>query len=90
MNKIKFIFTTLIITLIFIIVAFFTYNLAESSAYDFMTKHFSVNSFGKNSSKKIHGNDNIVLVMIDNSSAERYRWPWKRELLADLFNYFAK
>ena len=39
MNKLKSFLTILIITFIFIFVAFVTYNLAEPKAYDFMTKN---------------------------------------------------
>lgn len=87
MNKIRVIFSTIIIALIFTIVAFFTYNLAEPKAYDFMTKIFLVNSFG-NKNKQIYGNDDIVLVTIDTQSLERYRWPWKRDLYCEFFEYF--
>jgi len=38
--------------------------------------------------KNVYGHDDVVLVMIDNKSIEKYRWPWKRDLHNKVFGYF--
>ena len=88
MNKIKLTLTSIIITFIFIFVSFLTYNLAEPKSYDFMTKHFVTKKLPFDKVKQTYGSDDIVLVIVDKDSASRYRWPWKRELYCDIFNYF--
>ena len=64
MNKIKIALSSIIITLIFIFVAFVTYNLAEPKAYDFFTKHIMVQKLPFDVKKKVYGNDDIVLIVI--------------------------
>lgn len=69
------------------VVYFLTYNLAEPKAYDFMTKNFLVEKAPFDNHKKVYGNDDIVLVVIDAKSVERHRWPWKRELYSKIYDY---
>lgn len=88
MIKIKQASTAIIISLIFVFVAYLTYNLAEPKAYDFMTKHVLVNKLPFDNYKKNYGSDDIVLVVIDTKTVEKYRWPWKRELYCKIFEYF--
>lgn len=88
MIKIKQALTAIIIALIFVFVAFVTYNLAEPKAYDFMTKHVLVNKLPFDSYKKTYGSDDIILVVIDTKTVEKYRWPWKRDLYCKIFEYF--
>ncbi|MBQ7763832.1 adenylate/guanylate cyclase domain-containing protein [bacterium] len=88
MNKFKQILLSIIITFIFVFVAFVTYNLAEPKAYDFMTKHFLSQKIPFDKYKKVYGTDDIVLVVIDAKTAEKYRWPWKREAYCKIFEYF--
>lgn len=88
MIKIKQALTAIIIALIFVFVAFVTYNLAEPKAYDFMTKHVLVNKLPFDSYKKTYGSDDIILVVIDTKTVEKYRWPWKREMYCKIFEYF--
>ena len=90
MNKLKTFFFTTIITFIFVFVAFVTYNLAEPKAYDFMTKHVLTKRLPFDKNKKIYGSDDIVLVVIDSKTVEKYRWPWKRDLNCKIFEYFLK
>ncbi len=90
MNKFKTLFSIIFITLIFLFVGFITYNLAEPKAYDFMTKHVLVQKLPFDNNKKIHGSDDIVLVVIDSKTVEKYRWPWKRDLNCKIFEYFLK
>ena len=88
MIKIKNILITIAIILVFIFVSFVTYNLAEPKAYDFMTKHFLTSKMPFDKYKKIYGSDDIVLVVIDAKTVEKYRWPWKRESYCKIFEYF--
>ena len=50
----------------------------EPKAYNFMVENFSTVR---------HGSNEIVLVVIDDKSLNRIRWPWKRELYAKIFEY---
>ena len=87
MNKFKRIFFSVIIVVFFLLVAFLTYNLAEPKSYDFMIKHFLTKRMPFDTQKQIYGSDDIVLVVIDAKTVERYRWPWKREAYCPIFNY---
>ena len=87
LNRIKLILSFIIIALVFIFVAYFTYNTAEAKAYDYMLKHFTTAKLPFDNHKQIYGSDDIVLVMIDAKTVEKYRWPWKRETNCKLFEY---
>lgn len=50
----------------------------EPKTYDFMMKIFGANKTGS---------ENIVIVVIDDDSIAKFRWPWKRELYANMFSY---
>lgn len=88
MNKIKLALSTIIVLLVFCFVYFLTYNLAEPKAYDFMTKHVLTQKLPFDNFKKVYGSDDIVLVVIDAKTVEKYRWPWKREVNCKIFEYF--
>ena len=88
MNKIKSTLLSIIVIFIFIFVAFLTYNLAEPKAYDFMTKHALVKKLPFDINKKTYGSDDVVIVVVDAKTVEKYRWPWKRHTYCDIFNYF--
>ena len=47
--------------------------------YNHMVKTFTAHK---------HGSDNISLIVIDDKSIGRYRWPWKRDLYCPILNYF--
>ena len=87
MNNLKFTLTGIIIALIFLFVSFVTYFQGEPKAYDFMTKHFLTNKLPFDNHKKVYGSDDIVLVVIDSKTVEKYRWPWKREVNCKIFEY---
>lgn len=87
MNKIKFAFFTFIIVLLYIFVYFVTYTFVEPKAYDYMTKHVLTEKLPFDNHKQTYGNDDIVLVMIDAKTNEKYRWPWKREKNCKIFEY---
>ena len=88
MNKIKFALSSIIVLLVFIFVYFVTYNFVEPKAYDYMVKHVLTNKFQFDKKKQIYGSGDIILVVIDSKTVEKYRWPWKRELNCKLFEYF--
>ena len=88
MKKLKQCFYSIIILLLLVIVYSVTYKYAEPKAYDYMVKNVTVKKFSFDTSKNIYGHDDIILVLIDNKTDEKYRWPWKRELNCKLFGYF--
>ncbi len=88
MNKIRqrLIFTILL--LIFIFVFYITYNIAEPKAYDFMVKNVLTQNLPFDKYKKTYGSNDIVLVVIDEKTVEKYRWPWKRDINCKIFEIF--
>ena len=38
-------------------------------------------------SHKAYGSNDIVLVVIDDNSLEQIRWPWKRDLYSEMFDF---
>ena len=72
--------------LVFISITFFmlvaysiSNNFFEPKAFNFMVKNYTAN--------KVANNDTVIVV-IDDKSIGRYRWPWKRELYCNIFEYF--
>ena len=90
MNKIKVAFLSVIVFTVFLFVAWLTYTFVEPKAYDFMISKVSTERLPFDNTKNIYGHDDIVLVVIDNKSIERYRWPWKRDLNCKIFEYFSE
>jgi len=88
MNKIKNIILAIVITAIFIAAYCLTYKIIEPKVYDFMLKNVLTQTFSFDKYKNVNGHDDIVLVMVDDKSVERYRWPWKRELFTKVIDYF--
>ena len=86
----KIVFTGLLTTFIICAVYYFLYNLVEPKAYDFMTKHVLTENLPFDTSKQVYGSDDIVLIVIDMKSVEKYRWPWKRERYCKIFEYLNK
>lgn len=65
--------------LIFMLVAYtISTTFFEPKAYNFMVQNFSAVK---------SGSKNIVIVSIDDDSLARIRWPWKRELYSQIFEY---
>ena len=81
--KSKFIFLTA--GFVFIAVLLVIYVLSswfvEPKAYNMMSYLYSVNKPAREDS---------VLIVIDDKSVARYRWPWKRELYGEIFSYLHK
>lgn len=72
--------------LVFLVVAYIiSTTFFEPKAYNFMVDNFSA---------KQHGSDEIVIIAIDDKSISDpqrgIRWPWKRKLYADMFEYLSK
>lgn len=66
--------------LIFMSVAYFiSIKFFELKAYNYMVKNFTATKPGSN---------NVVIVVIDDKSLNRIRWPWKREMYNKIFEYF--
>lgn len=53
-------------------------NFFEPKAFNFMVKNFTAVK---------NGSSDIVIVVIDDKSIGKYRWPWKRNLYCKVFNY---
>ena len=88
MNKIKNIVLGLVLIIIFIAAYDLTYKIIEPKVYDFMLKNVLTQTFGFDKFKNVNGHDDVVLVMVDDKSVQRYRWPWKRELFCKVIDYF--
>ena len=80
----KFYKTKIVIVLIFIaiIVAVFFASLefCDKKVSDIYTKIY-VNILNKKAS------DNVVLVVIDDKSIDKIKWPWNRHIYSDIFDY---
>lgn len=90
MTKFKQTLSAIIFAFIFIFIALATYNLAEPKAYDYMIKHVFTQKLPFDKIKKVHGSNDIILVVIDDKTVTKYRWPWKRELNCKIFDYFSE
>ena len=90
MQKLKYGFFGIIILLLLYFVYFVTYTFVEPKAYDFMTKYVVTQKLPFDHKKNIHGHDDIVLVVVDDKTVEKYRWPWKREEWCKILDYFSE
>lgn len=88
MKKIKFIFASVFVFFILFVIAILSFIFVEPKAYDFMIKNVLTSRLPFDNTKNLYGHDDIVLVIIDNKSVEKYRWPWKRDLNNKVLNYF--
>ena len=88
MKKLTNFFFLTIILLILVFVYFVTYSFVEPKAYDYMTQHFLTKKLPFDKGKNIYGSGDIVLIVVDDKTAERYRWPWKRDLWCKILDYF--
>lgn len=79
MRFLKFLFIIISIILLFTLSYWATDNFVEPKAYNYMMKNFTATK---------SGSPNIVLIVIDDKSIGRYRWPWKRDLYCNIYNYF--
>lgn len=65
--------------LLFMFIAYFiSVRFFELKAYNYMVKNFTAAK---------HGSSDIVIIVIDDKSLNRIRWPWKREEYNKIFEY---
>ena len=79
MKFIRFLLIVLSIILFFWLAYWATDEFFEPKAYNYMVKTFTAHKYGS---------DNIVLIVIDDKSIGRHRWPWKRNLYCGIYDYF--
>ena len=77
-SKAFFIYSFLFYIILSIVLILISWQIFEPNAYNFMVKNFTAHE---------NASDDIVLVVIDDKSTAKYRWPWKRELYAKIFEY---
>ncbi len=68
----------LIYLMVLFVIFLLSYTFIEPKAYNYMLNKYSVTE---------NKNSNAILVVIDDKSVARYRWPWKRELYGKIFEY---
>ena len=79
MRFIKFLLISTAIFLFFMTAYFVTDEIFEPKAYNYMVKTFTAHK---------HGDSRIALIVIDDKSIGRHRWPWKRNLYCGIYDYF--
>ena len=79
MRFVRFLLILLAIVLFFVLAYSATDTFLEPKAYNYMVQSFTAHKTGS---------DNIVLIVIDDKSIGRYRWPWKRDLYCGIYDYF--
>lgn len=77
-SKAFFIYSFIFYIILSIVLILISWQILEPNAYNFMVKNFTALE---------NASDDIVLVVIDDKSTAKYRWPWKRELYAKIFEY---
>lgn len=77
-QKIKSFLIFLSIVTLFFVIYFISATFFEPKAYNFFVQNFSASKFGSK---------DIVLVVIDDKSLSKIRWPWKRELYGEIFKF---
>ena len=79
MRFLKFLFVVISMALLFVLGYWATDNFIEPKAYNYMVKNFTAIK---------SGSPDVVLIVIDDKSVGRHRWPWKRDLYCGIYNYF--
>lgn len=79
MRFLKFLLILISVFLFFWLAYWATDEFFEPKAYNYMMKTFTAYK---------HGSDDIALVVIDDKSIGRHRWPWKRSLYCPIYDYF--
>ncbi len=77
-SKAFFIYSVLFHIILSIVVILFSWQIFEPNAYNLMVNYFSARKPAP---------DDVVVVVIDDKSVSKYRWPWKRELYGKVFEY---
>ena len=78
------IFPVILISLF--LTAFLSFFLLEPKVYDYMVKNVMTQRLSSDKNKNIYGHDDVVLVIVDNKSIEKYRWPWKEICIIKFWN----
>ena len=79
MRFLKFLFIVISMVLLFALGYWATDSFIEPKAYNYMVKNFTAIK---------SGSPDVVLIVIDDKSVGRHRWPWKRDLYCGIYNYF--
>ena len=90
MNKLKLFFFSVLIFITLYLVYFTTYTFVEPKIYDFMVRKALTEKLPFDNNKNVYGHDDIVLVITDMKTVQKYRWPWKREVYCKVLNYFSE
>ncbi len=77
-QKIFFIKSLLLHIFLSVIIILISWQFFEPAVYNLMQEWFVARDNGSNE---------IVLIVIDDKSTEKYRWPWQRYLYAEIFEY---
>ena len=77
-SKTFFIYSILLHIFLSIIIVLVSWFAFEPKVYNFMLQNFNATKTGSS---------DIAVIVIDDKSIERYRWPWKRDLYAKIFQY---
>ena len=78
-KKKSLILLTVASVVVFFLVYLIGHTIFQHKSYNFMVKQTSVNKTAS---------DDIILIVIDNKSLIRLgRWPWKRTLFLEIFDY---
>ena len=77
-QKIFFIRSLLLHIFLSVIIILISWQFFEPAVYNLMQEWFVARDNGSNE---------IVLIVIDDKSTEKYRWPWQRYLYAEIFEY---
>ncbi|MBR2525828.1 adenylate/guanylate cyclase domain-containing protein [bacterium] len=78
MKKLKSLFIFISFAIIIFVAYIIFSSFFEPGVYNLMVRNFVASQ---------KGSDGIVLIVIDDESIERYRWPWSRDLYAKIFEY---
>lgn len=79
-HKKSLVLLTVASVVVFFLVYLIGHTIFQHKSYNFMMKQTSVNKTAS---------DDIILVVIDNKSlAKLGRWPWKRTMFLEIFDYF--
>lgn len=77
-SKSFFVYSTLIHIFLSIVIFITSYLFFVPNVYNFMVSNFSARTVG---------DENIVLIVIDDKSVDKLRWPWQREVYAKIIDY---
>lgn len=80
-SKAFFIYSLIFYLILACVLILVSWQIFEPNAYNFMVKTFSAREYAP---------DNVVVVVIDDKSVAKHRWPWKRDLYAKIFEYLDK